>query len=121
MLAAMEASAKTDQELRRQLEQASNDGQEVQAVLALRQPEAAAQFLSPEQTQQVVEDLVTRVRMQTGEAPRDYHVFRNLGSFVVAAPPAVINHLVQQDEVASAVANRQPEGVVAPPRSNGPR
>ena len=109
--------AKTDPELLRQLEQAKSGGNEVQAVFALRTPDSSQKFLTPDQTQAMVENLLRRLQQETGETPRDYNVFKNLGSFVVAASPTFISNLLEQDEIASAVANRQPGGALIPPRN----
>ena len=109
--------AKTDPELLRQLEQAKSGGTEVQAVFALRPPDSSQKFLTPDQTQVMVENLLRRLQQETGETPRDYNIFKNLGSFVVAASPTFIRKLLEQDEIASAVANRQPGGAFIPPRN----
>jgi hypothetical protein len=112
--------AKTDQELQQQLEQTASGRQEVQAVFVLRPPGSSQKFLTPDQTLTMVENLLHRLQQETGESPRDYNVFKNLGSFVVAASPAFINKLLEQDEIASAMANRQPGSALIPPRNKRP-
>jgi hypothetical protein len=109
--------AKTDPELLRQLEQTASGGHEVQAVFVLRTPDSSQKVLTPDQTQAMVENLLRRLQQETGESPRDYNVFKNLGSFVVAASPTFIRRLLEQDEIASAMANRQPGGALIPPRN----
>ena len=100
--------ARTDPELAAQLRKAAAGEAPVEAVIALRRDGAAAD------TAAVAEDLLARVKDQTGAEPQDYNVFRNLGSFVVAAPPAFIERLLEQPEVESAMANRQSRPVVEP-------
>jgi hypothetical protein len=112
--------AKTDQELQQQLEQTASGSHEVQAVFVLRPPGSSQKFLTPDQTLTMVENLLHRLQQETGESPRDYNVFKNLRSFVVAASPAFINKLLEQDEIASVMANRQPGSALIPPRNKRP-
>ena len=111
------SKATTDQELLQQLEQAESGGHELQAVFALRPPDPSQKFLTPDQTLTMVENLLKRLQQETGEFPRDYNVFKNLGSFIVAASPTFINKLLEQEEIASAMANRQPGSALIPPRN----
>ena len=99
---------KTDPELLRQLDAAGGDADEVQAVFSLRPGGAARLSLSPEETDATVARLLERVRRETGVAPRDCNVFRHLGAFVVAASARFVRALLEQEEIASATANRQP-------------
>ncbi len=112
--------AKMDPTLRQQLEHAQAGNQEVQAVFALRPPDAARKFIAPDQTEEMVERVLQRVQQETGESPRDYNVFKNLGSFVIAAPATFITKLLEQEEIASALANRQPTSALIPPRNKRP-
>ncbi len=97
--------SKADDELRRQLQEAGAD-RPVEAVFILRRPDKAV--LPPDQVQGVAERLIDRVQTETGSKVDDQNVFRNMGSFVVAAKPEIIRRLLEQPEVESAIANRQP-------------
>lgn len=100
--------AKTDPELLRQLDAARGDADLVQAVFSLRPGGTVRASLSPEETEATVARLLERVRRETGVAPRDCNVFRNLGAFVVAASARFVRALMEQEEIVSATANRQP-------------
>jgi chaperonin cofactor prefoldin len=93
-------------ELRRQLEAAKSDNEEVQAVVSLQPPAAAQRFLTPDQTVELTQRLLRQVEQETGQAPTDFNIFENLGSFVVSASPEFIERMLQHDEVATAVPNR---------------
>jgi hypothetical protein len=108
-----------DPELLRQLDERATGAGSVGAVLTLR-PARAAQKTGPNDTEAIVRRLLQRVKEQVGMAADDYHVFRNLGSFVVVAPPQFVRALIAQDEIASATANRQPQSFAIPPRGKRP-
>jgi hypothetical protein len=99
---------KIDANLLKELEQADKDNHELQVVFTLRPPNPEQKYLTAEQTQSIVKKLLAQVEGETGEAPRDSNVFKNLGSFVVVASANFIRKLLEQDEIASAIANRQP-------------
>jgi hypothetical protein len=81
----------------------------VQAGLVLRTPNPSQKVLTPAQTQAMVETLLRRLQQETGASPRDDNVFKHLGSFVVAASTTFSRNLLEEGEIASAMANRQPE------------
>jgi hypothetical protein len=87
----------------------------VEAVVWLR-PEAAAQVVpGRERTGQIVRALLARVGKKVGLVPVDFHVFHNLGTFVIAAPGDYLLELLDQPEVAGALANRPGEPHSPPP------
>ncbi len=105
-----------DPTLSAQLDASAAGGEPVGAVIALRS-DAAGNGAAPASGDEVAclaEDLLDRVGRETGSQARDYNVFRNLGSFVVVASSTFIRVLLEQPEVESAMANRQPGPVVAP-------
>ena len=104
-------AARTDPVLSAQLREAAAGDEPVQAVIGLRQAEGGA---GGDAVAGLTEDLLARVKEQTGAEAHDYNVFRNLGSFAVVAPARFIEGLLDQPEVESAMANRQPEAVVEP-------
>ena len=101
---------KIDPNLLRELEQTKTGDEPLEVVVALRPLDAKQAYLAPEQTQSIVKDLLARVEKETGEPPEDYNIFKYLGSFVVVASPVFIRELIKQDEIASAVPNRQSDG-----------
>ena len=117
----MTSGPKTDPELLKQLEAtAASDTSEVEAVIRLRPDDASQVVPTPERTEELANELLTRVKSEVGESVSRYNVFRNLGAFVVSAPPPFIRKLISQPEVAAATANRQPESLVMPPVEKSP-
>lgn len=116
------ADQKADPELLRQMKESedlapSRSGpDQVQAVFVLgyTSSDASASSLSvgslpsPEDTEKMVKRVVERVQAETGKKVDLLNVFRYLNSFVVSGEPEAIRSLLEQPEIASAVANRQP-------------
>ena len=100
-------AAKTHDELIRQIETAEAANEGVEAVFSIRSPDPGREFATPEQTESVVKSLIERLEVETGESPADYNIFRNLGSFAVAASPRYMRRMLDQSEIASALANRE--------------
>lgn len=107
-----------DEQLRQQLDRARAEtaGGEVQAVFSLQRPGEHQPLLSPEQTVEITEGLLRRVAQTTGTPPGAYNIFKNLGAFAVSASPDFIENLLEQEEVASAVANRRAESALTSAR-----
>lgn len=99
-------AARADPELIRQLTRAEAATEPVEAVFMLKQ--RGGRVPTPERVEELAETLVRRAERQTRSAVDDVNVFRNLGSFVVRAEPRIIRVLLEQPEIGSAVANRQP-------------
>lgn len=97
--------ARVDPELQKQLEAASAATANVEAVFYLRPPSPKA-LMAPDVTEAVVSTVLDRVSTAVGEPPKDFNVFRNLGSFVVVATPRFVSELLKQPEIGSALANR---------------
>jgi hypothetical protein len=101
-MATRKKQAKVDRELRRQLETTAAP---VEAVVMLRQsPEEIA--ADPDRTEALAKKVIDRVTKQVRSGPKVVNVFRNMGSFLVAAEPEFVRELIDQPEVASVVANR---------------
>jgi hypothetical protein len=98
--------AKTHDELIRQLETAEAGNHGVEAVFSIHSPDPGQKFATPEQTESVVKKLIKRLEVETGESPEDYNIFKNLGTFAVAASPRFVRRIMDQSEIASALANR---------------
>jgi len=105
-------SVKVDKELMNQLA-AAHDGT-VEAVVKLKP--AGTQIVSPpERTEKLTKRVLDRTSKKSGHTPERYNVFRNLGSFVVAANPGFIRELISQPEVSAVIANQQPGSALITP------
>jgi hypothetical protein len=98
----------TDGELLRQLEDATGKEESVEAVMRLRSEKASEIVPSPKRTEQLTKKVLRRAQAHTGGNVSDYNVFGNLGYFFVSADAAVVRDLIEQPEIASATANKQP-------------
>lgn len=102
-----------DPELVRQLA-ASTDDSRVEAVVRL-QPQDGLPATPPEETERLAHELVRRTQKASGEHEDAVNVFKYLGSFAISASPAFVKMLIAQPEVASALANKQPDsGMIRP-------
>lgn len=114
--------AKADPTLIRQLEESGDES--VSAVFHLRSG-AADPALPPDETEEAARQVLARVTGSVGVSPDGVHVFRNLGAFSVRAKPPFLRELLDQPEIASAIANRQDADVVIrpvpPPRRRAAR
>ena len=109
------SAAKTDSELEKQLKDAASGEKLVEAVVRLK-PDDPSQIVPPaDRMDELTDQLLERVKKQSGKAASRYNVFRNLGSFVVSAHPTFIQRLKEQPEVVSIVANQQPGSALIPP------
>jgi len=97
--------ANVDPELLRQLDAAAPDDL-IDAVLVL---ELSAEPAPPDQIEETVRGIVARVESEAGSAISEFNVFPNLSSFVVRATPQIVEDLISQPEVGSALANRSSE------------
>jgi hypothetical protein len=104
---------KLDPELVRQLAATTDDGR-VEAVVRL-QPSGGLPTTPPEETERLAHELVRRTQQESGEHEDAINVFKYLGSFAISASPAFMKALIAQPEVASALANKQPDsGMIRP-------
>jgi len=108
---------KIDPELIRQLDAAGDAP--VGAVFNLRRG-PSQKCLSAEETETCVKQLLQQAQEESGVAPQQIHVFRNLGSFAVSAAAPFVRKLLGRDEVSSATANQQPEELLIRPVESKP-
>jgi hypothetical protein len=102
-----------DPELRKQLEDAGED-QSVEVVFTLRAPDDAA-VLDEGEVSRTVDRIVKSAQASSGQDVRDLNVMPRVQSFAVAAPPGVVRSILTCPEIASAMANAQPEGLAIEP------
>jgi hypothetical protein len=101
-------SERVDPELAKQLNEAAAD-EPVGAVIRLSPTSPGSPAPSPEETDRIAHDLLSRAQKRAKLHAPDYNVFKNLGYFVVSAPPAYLRALVDEPEVARAFPNRRSE------------
>jgi hypothetical protein len=101
--------ARADPELLHQLDEARASAEPVEAVFILRRP--GGSVLAPDEVEHVTKRLLTRVQGETGSEVKDFKVFKHLGSFVVVGDPSLLRLLLDQPEIESGIANRQPGSV----------
>lgn len=94
-----------DPELLRQLDLAGADAK-IGAVIKISPPSAQMVVPNPEETERIALELLDRVGKREKAEAVDFNVFRNLGYFVVSASPAYLKALIEEPEVANALANR---------------
>src|SRR5262245_56558888 len=110
-----------DPELLRQLQEEEAIEEDVQVVFSLRFSPVERKLLSPEETERLTRSVLERVEKESGSRARDVNIFRNIGQFVIQAPAVFVRKLMAQEEIASAVANRQhPGGLFIPPHKKKP-
>jgi hypothetical protein len=111
------ARTKVDPELLRQLDEAGDEP--VGAVFHLR-PDPHQRALAPPEAETRARGLLRRVEQESGVTPQRVQVFRSLGSFAVSAAAPFVRKLLDQEEILSATANRQPEDLLIKPVSSKP-
>lgn len=95
-----------DPELAQQIREAAAD-EPVGAVIRLGPTSTAGLTPSPEETDRIAHELLARAQARAKSPAPDYNVFKNLGYFVVSAPPAYLKAIVGEPEVAHAFPNRR--------------
>ena len=103
---------RADPELLRQLHEAEASKEPVEAVFVLRRPSGSV--LAPDEVEHVTNQILRRVEREAGSQVRDVNVFKNMGSFVVAGEPSLLRLLLDQPEIETGIANRQPGSVGLP-------
>lgn len=119
-MGASQTSQKIDPELIRQLGAVAADDEPVEVVVRLRPDTPAEVVPTPERTKELVKEILQRVGKRMGNPAMRHNIFSNLGSFVVSAPTNFVRELIEQPEVASAVANRQAGEAMIPPINKKP-
>ena len=95
-----------DPELAKQIDEAADD-EPVGAVIRLGPTSPGHPTPSPEETERIAHDLLSRAAKLAKHHAPDFNVFKHLGYFVVSAPPAYLKALVDAPEVAHAFPNRR--------------
>lgn len=101
---------KTDPELLRQIDSVAANNDSIQAVFSLALP--LKKLLDPKQVEDAANQVLERAEKEVGTKPKDVNIFKNLGSFVVSAEASLIRQIIDDPDIASAVANKQPEKIL---------
>lgn len=103
-------SAKTDQELLRQIESAADSEHPIVGVFRLKPDDPAKSVNSPERTQELARKVLDRVRRRIGYGANRFNVLRNVGVVIVSAKSPFLDALRHEPEIVSAMANEHPGG-----------
>src|SRR5712664_3592789 len=106
---------KVDPILAKQINEVASESAPVEAVIMLHPDDPAQLVASPERVQELTHEVLQRVEKQLGTGVVKVNIFRNLGSFAISAEPHFIRELLQQPEVASAMANKRSTQAYIPP------
>src|SRR5712692_10110712 len=106
--ATVRTMARIDPALARALDSAAASNDVIEVVCSLKPLAPDDVTTSPADTERLARELIDRVAAAASEQPQRWNVFRNMGSFVIAAPAGFVRELLKQPEIHSAVANRQP-------------
>lgn len=106
-------SPEVDAELTRQLSRAA-PGEAVQGVFVLRTPPSQA-YLTAAETRDRVHELLTAAQKRCGFDCEQVTIFENLQSFALQAPREVLQAVLASPQIASAMANAQPESLQIEP------
>jgi len=113
-------SPEVDAELTRQLSRAA-PGEAVQGVFVLRTPPKQP-YLTAAETRDQVHALLTAAQKHCGFDCEQVTIFENLQSFALQAPREMVQAVLASPQIASAMANAQPESLQIDPirPSQGP-
>ena len=97
-------SAKVDEDLVTQIRECPDDA--VEAVIMLHSADPQEPAATPDEMDALVARLLEKARTASGHTADQVNVFRNMGSIAIAAKGKFLQALIEQPEVASAMANR---------------
>ena len=107
-----------DPELMRQLTHA-RPGELVEGVFMLRTPSSQA-CPDASETQDQVQRLLSSARRRSGARDDRLTIFENLQSFALRAPRELVQAVLESPDIASAMANQQPESLLIEPTCPAP-
>jgi hypothetical protein len=96
---------KIDPELTRQLDEADAGDRTVQAVVYLRNPQRS---INPDSVTKTAKRVIDSASTKAGTSPARVNVMRYIGTVAVEAPASFVRALIEETEVASALANVHP-------------
>ncbi len=98
---------KTDPELLRQINDVADNNDSIQAVFSLDLP--MKKLLDPRQVEETAYQVLDRAEKEAGSKPKDVNIFKNVGTFAVSADASFIRNIIDDPDISSAVANKQPK------------
>lgn len=102
-----------DPELRRQLAAVGKD-QPIEAVFTLRTPDPSA-VLDTKDVHRAVDRIVKSAQDACGLRVKDLNVMPRVQAFALSAPAGVVEAILDSADIASAMANAQPEDLAIHP------
>lgn len=99
-----------DPELERQL-RAAGDDERVEATFSLKPASDESPLIDATEFRSTVDRIVQRAEEKAGQVVNDLNVLPRIQQFVLAAPPKVVREVLKCKEIASALANVQPESL----------
>lgn len=100
---------KTDPELLRQIASYETNNEEIEAVFSLALP--MKKLLDPAQVVETTHQVLKRAEKVVGSKAKDVNIFKNVGSFVVSGDASFIRQIIDDPDIASAVANKHPKKI----------
>src|SRR5215510_2700484 len=97
----------TDPELIRQLNEAAAASSSVEAIFRLHPEHPKQVVMNPARAEEVTHRVIDRVKEQVGYDACRVNILPNLASFIVEAPVTFVRRLLEQHEIASAMANKR--------------
>jgi hypothetical protein len=113
------ANPKIDPELRAALDAHAADHQPLSAVFTLEAGPTRA-FIPPDEVEDTVQRILQSVEHETGIAPAQVNVFKNMGAFAVVAEAPFLSGILNREEIAAAMANQRSEDILIRPVSSRP-
>jgi hypothetical protein len=105
------ANPKLDPELRAALNAHAADQQPLGAVFTLEAGPRQS-FIPPDEVEDTVQRILRDVEHETGIAPAQVNVFKNMGAFAVVAPATFLSRILNRGEIATAMANQRSEDLL---------
>jgi hypothetical protein len=100
---------KLDPKLKKQLDDAKGTSRDVEAVLVMDQSMSVFSDSDADRVTKLAEQVVKRVKTDSGVSPSVVNVLGNIGAVVVSAEEPFVRGLLAQPEFESAAANSSDE------------
>lgn len=113
------SSPKIDPDLTAELKSHADDLKPVAAVFTLDTGPSRS-FIPPDEVKATVNKILESVAKESGRAPLQVNVFKNMGAFSVLADAPFMRGLLDRDEIATATANQKSEDLLIRPVASRP-
>src|SRR5262245_27466118 len=113
------ANPKIDPELLEELNARAAEKRPVSAVFTLEAGPTRS-FIPPDEVAGTVQTILQSVEHETGIAPTQVNVFKNMGAFAVVADAPFVRKILGREEIATAMPNQRSEDILIRPVSSRP-